>query len=133
MLIFSRLLPGIGPQYRFVAESLIIAFIIPEVSLFYNRRTFLSQVEHPISEMITGMDLVELQLRAAAGEVLPFTQDDLKINGHAFEARIYAEDPDADFLPGTGKLDYLSTPEANSRTRIETGVRSGDEVGITFG
>jgi len=86
------------------------------------------QVEHPISEMITGMDLVELQLRAAGGEVLPFTQDDLKINGHAFEARIYAEDPDSDFLPGTGKLDYLSTPAANPQTRIETGVRSGDEV-----
>lgn len=86
------------------------------------------QVEHPISEMITGKDLVELQIRAAGGEVLPFTQDDLKINGHSFEARIYAEDPDSDFLPGTGKLDYLSTPLGNEQTRIETGVRQGDEV-----
>lgn len=50
-------------------------------------------MEHPVSEMITGVDLVELQIKAASGEVLPFTQDDLKINGHSFEARIYAEDP----------------------------------------
>ena len=54
----------------------------------------LPQVEHPVSEMITGVDLVELQLRAAAGERLPFTQEDLEIKGHSFEARIYAEDPD---------------------------------------
>lgn len=78
--------------------------------------------------MITGIDLVELQLRAAGGEVLPFTQDDLMINGHSFEARIYAKDPDSDFLPGTGRLDYLTTPMPGENIRIETGVRQGDEV-----
>jgi len=86
------------------------------------------QVEHPVSEMITGVDLVELQIKAASGEVLPFTQDDLKINGHSFEARIYAEDPNSNFMPGTGSLEYLSTPPSTQDVRIETGVRQGDEV-----
>jgi len=69
------------------------------------------QVEHPVTEMITGLDLVELQLRVAAGEPLGFTQGDLRIHGHAVEARVYAEDPEHDFLPSTGKLWALRLPE----------------------
>jgi len=69
------------------------------------------QVEHPVTEMITGLDLVELQFRVAAGEPLGFAQDDLAINGHAVEARVYAEDPEHDFLPSTGKLWALRLPE----------------------
>merc|ERR1719510_1596274 len=68
------------------------------------------QVEHPVSEMITGTDLVEWQLMAAAGEKLPVTQEDIKLNGWSFEARIYAEDPDDGFMPGAGPLLHLSTP-----------------------
>ncbi|KAL3047079.1 methylcrotonoyl-CoA carboxylase subunit alpha, mitochondrial [Trematomus bernacchii] len=86
------------------------------------------QVEHPVSEMITGTDLVEWQLRVAAGERLPLLQDDIILRGHSFEARIYAEDPNNDFLPGAGPLLHLSTPAADQHTRIETGVREGDEV-----
>jgi 3-methylcrotonyl-CoA carboxylase alpha subunit len=71
------------------------------------------QVEHPVTEMITGQDLVEWQLRVAAGETLPVTQDELALNGHAFEARIYAEDPDNDFLPVTGTLSFLQPPETS--------------------
>ncbi|KAK5906888.1 hypothetical protein CesoFtcFv8_004793 [Champsocephalus esox] len=85
------------------------------------------QVEHPVSEMITGTDLVEWQLRVAAGERLPLLQDDIILRGHSFEARIYAEDPNNDFLPGAGPLLHLSTPAADQHTRIETGVREGDE------
>jgi 3-methylcrotonyl-CoA carboxylase alpha subunit len=90
------------------------------------------QVEHPVSELISGLDLVEWQLRVAAGETLPKNQQQLQINGHAFEARIYAEDPNNDFLPATGKLNYLHTPEENRFVRIDTGVRQGDEVSIYY-
>jgi len=90
------------------------------------------QVEHPVTEMISGQDLVEWQLRVAAGEVLPKTQDQLVINGHAFEARIYAEDPNNDFLPATGTLDFLQPPAESEHVRVDTGVRQGDEVSVFY-
>ncbi len=90
------------------------------------------QVEHPVSEAITGLDFVELQLRVAAGEPLPITQSDLTITGHAFEARIYAEDVPRGFLPATGTLTYLDFPHgtafANGAVRIDSGVRQGDVI-----
>ncbi|WP_134496691.1 acetyl/propionyl/methylcrotonyl-CoA carboxylase subunit alpha [Microvirga pakistanensis] len=85
------------------------------------------QVEHPVTEAITGLDLVELQFRAASGETLPFTQGDLAINGHAVEARLYAEDPEKEFLPSTGTLWALEFPEGEG-IRIDTGVEAGAEV-----
>lgn len=90
------------------------------------------QVEHPITEMITGTDLVEWQIRIASGEPLPVTQSDIKRSGHAFEARIYAENPRGGFLPGAGPLIHLSTPASNENVRVETGVRQGDEVSIHY-
>jgi 3-methylcrotonyl-CoA carboxylase alpha subunit len=86
------------------------------------------QVEHPVTEMITGEDLVEWQLRVANGEPLPKQQNELSIKGHAFEARIYAEDPNNDFLPTTGTLNTLRTPPASEHVRVDTGVIEGDEV-----
>ena len=83
------------------------------------------QVEHPVTEMITGQDLVEWQLRVASGEALPKTQGELSINGWAMEARLYAENPATGFLPSTGRLDVLSLPET---IRLETGVSPGDSV-----
>ena len=83
------------------------------------------QVEHPVSELITGVDLVEWQLRVASGEALPVKQEDLHIHGHAFEARLYAEDVPAGFLPATGTLAHLQFPD---HARIETGVRPGDTI-----
>ena len=83
------------------------------------------QVEHPVTEEITGVDLVEWQLRVASGEVLPKRQDELSINGWAIEARLYAEDPAKGFLPSIGKLDHFKLP---SNARIETGVAEGGEV-----
>ncbi len=85
------------------------------------------QVEHPVTEGITGLDLVELQFRVASGEALPFSQDDLAIRGHAVEARLYAEDPESGFLPSTGKLWALQFGEGEG-VRIDTGVAAGDEV-----
>jgi 3-methylcrotonyl-CoA carboxylase alpha subunit len=90
------------------------------------------QVEHPVTEMITGQDLVEWQLRVAAGEELPLQQSDLQIKGHAFEARIYAEDPENDFLPVTGTLSFLQTPDTNDHVRVDTGVRQGDDVSVYY-
>jgi 3-methylcrotonyl-CoA carboxylase alpha subunit len=86
------------------------------------------QVEHPVTEMITGQDLVEWQLRVADGESLPLTQDDIRLSGHAFEARVYAEDPEQDFMPATGRISQLMLPQENAHVRIDTGVRSGDSI-----
>ena len=109
------------------------------------------QVEHPVSEMITGTDLVQWQLQVkfsfkiklifklilmtlqvAAGERLPVTQEQLELKGHALEARIYAEEPGADFMPGAGPLIRLTTPPSSSDVRVETGVRQGDEVSVHY-
>ena len=86
------------------------------------------QVEHPVTEMITGLDLVEWQLRVACGEPLPRTQDELTISGHALEARVYAEDPAKDFLPSTGRITHLSTPAESRHVRMDSGVRAGDAI-----
>ena len=86
------------------------------------------QVEHPVTEMITGLDLVEWQLRVASGEPLPLAQEQLAIRGHALEARIYAEDPDKGFLPSTGRLIHLAPPAESLNVRIDTGVEEGDEI-----
>lgn len=84
------------------------------------------QVEHPVTEAITGLDLVEWQLRVAAGETLPLKQNDIALSGHAFEARVYAEDAEQGFLPAAGTLDRLSLPE--DVARVDAGVRQGDRV-----
>ena len=86
------------------------------------------QVEHPVTEMITGQDLVEWQLKVAYGEPLPLPQEQLCIHGHCFEARVYAEDPNNDFLPTTGTLTTLRTPQESEYVRVDTGVIEGDEV-----
>jgi 3-methylcrotonyl-CoA carboxylase alpha subunit len=90
------------------------------------------QVEHPVTEMITGLDLVEWQLRVAAGEPLPLSQDDIVANGHAFEARIYAENPARDFLPAAGALSHVRFPDETVHVRVDTGVRAGDVIGIHY-
>jgi len=90
------------------------------------------QVEHPVTEMITGQDLVEWQLRVAAGEPLPLAQEDLRLRGHAFEARIYAEDPSHDFLPATGTLRFLQPPPEGPHVRVDSGVLQGDEVSVWY-
>ncbi|UNG16826.1 acetyl/propionyl/methylcrotonyl-CoA carboxylase subunit alpha [Stutzerimonas zhaodongensis] len=86
------------------------------------------QVEHPVTEAITGLDLVAWQIRVARGEPLPITQDQVPLNGHAIEVRLYAEDPDNDFLPATGTLDLYRESAAGPGRRVDSGVAEGDQV-----
>ena len=106
-----------------------VEFIAEQEGRFYfmemNTRL---QVEHPVTEMITGLDLVEWQLRVAAGEPLPLRQQELAIRGHALEARIYAEDPGRNFLPSTGRLVHLAFPPSSQSVRIDSGVEQGGLV-----
>jgi 3-methylcrotonyl-CoA carboxylase alpha subunit len=110
-----------------------VEFIVDQSGPFYfmemNTRL---QVEHPVTEMITGLDLVEWQLRVAAGEGLPLAQKSITVEGHAIEARLYAEDPARDFLPQTGTLVHLRLPEQNGHVRIDSGVREGDAISIHY-
>ncbi|MFO1363729.1 MAG: acetyl/propionyl/methylcrotonyl-CoA carboxylase subunit alpha [Burkholderiales bacterium] len=106
-----------------------VEFIADQAGTFYfmemNTRL---QVEHPVTEMITGADLVEWQLRVAWGEPLPRRQDELALDGHALEARVYAEDPAKGFLPATGRIAHFVPPAASRHVRVDTGVAAGDEI-----
>ena len=110
-----------------------VEFIVGQDGGFYfmeiNTRL---QVEHPVTELTTGLDLVELQLRIAAGDALNFTQSEVKQNGHAIELRLYAEDPAAGFLPGSGTLERLHLPAASRHVRLDGGVVEGDTVTIFY-
>ena len=110
-----------------------VEFIVDDKkNFFFLEMNTRLQVEHPVTELITGQDLVELMIKVAANEELPFSQDDVKLNGWALEARIYAEDPFRNFLPSIGRLVRYQSPKETRHVRVDTGVTEGGEISIYY-
>jgi 3-methylcrotonyl-CoA carboxylase alpha subunit len=139
--------PGLRPDLRrrmsdaavaaaravgYVGAGTIEFILDPSGEFYFMEMNTRLQVEHPVTEMITGLDLVELQLRVASGEALPLTQDQVIERGHALEVRLYAEDPAHDFLPATGRVAHFRFPARTKHVRVDSGVRSGDEISIHY-
>ncbi|TAL27064.1 MAG: acetyl/propionyl/methylcrotonyl-CoA carboxylase subunit alpha [Aquabacterium sp.] len=135
--------PGMTPERRaamgqaavdaakavgYVGAGTVEFIVQPDGRFFFMEMNTRLQVEHPVTEMITGLDLVEWQLRVAAGEPLPLRQDQIPLQGHAIEARVYAEDPQRGFLPSTGRLLHLRAGAAAEHVRLDSGVDEGDTI-----
>ena len=139
--------PGLAPELRarlanaavaaaravdYVGAGTVEFMLAPSGEFYFLEMNTRLQVEHPVTEMVTGHDLVEWQLRVAAGEPLPVAQAQLAQSGHAIEVRVYAEDPRNDFLPSIGELRHCRLPAQNAHVRVDTGVREGDRIDIHY-
>ena len=135
--------PGMTPERRaamglaavnaaravgYVGAGTVEFIVAPDGGFFFMEMNTRLQVEHPVTEMITGLDLVEWQIRVASGEPLPCTQDQLRLDGHAIEARVYAEDPERGFLPATGPLSFVAEPASTRHVRVDAGAGQGDRI-----
>lgn len=116
---------------NYVGAGTIEFLIDKHLNFYFLEMNTRLQVEHPVTELITGLDLVDLQIKVANGKVLPIKQEDVAINGHAIECRVYAEDPEENFLPSTGKLDRHRIPSGPG-VRVDSGVEEGSEISINY-
>jgi 3-methylcrotonyl-CoA carboxylase alpha subunit len=139
--------PGIGNELReamataamecartidYLGAGTVEFLLAPDNTFYFMEMNTRLQVEHPVTEMVTGLDLVEWQMRVAAGEELPLDQSQLSLRGHAMEARIYAENPEQGFLPSTGTMHFVQQPATDSNVRIDTGFVSGDKITMHY-
>ncbi len=116
----------------YVSAGTVEFIVDPDRNFYFLEMNTRLQVEHPVTELVTGIDLVEQMIRIAAGEKLSFTQDDIAISGHAIECRVYAEDPVRGFVPSPGRLVRLRPPQSDGTVRLDTGVEEGDEIPIFY-
>ncbi|MFE8071719.1 acetyl/propionyl/methylcrotonyl-CoA carboxylase subunit alpha [Marinobacteraceae bacterium S3BR75-40.1] len=121
-----------GQAVDYVGAGTVEFLVDAEQRFYFMEMNTRLQVEHPVTELVTGLDLVEWQIRVAQGEPLPWAQHDLRQKGHAIEARLYAEDPDREFLPTTGRITHLSVPADLEGVRIDTGLRESLVVGSDY-
>ncbi|MBX2878454.1 MAG: biotin/lipoyl-binding protein [Granulosicoccus sp.] len=109
-----------------------VEFIVEDDQFYFMEMNTRLQVEHPVTEMITGFDLVEWQLQVAVGEPLPVTQEEIHIKGHSIEVRLYAEDTNNNFLPASGSIEHLKFPIESENCRVDSGIRTGSDVSIYY-
>ena len=117
---------------KYVSAGTVEFIVDTEMNFYFLEMNTRLQVEHPVTEKITGLDLVELMIRIAAGEKLPFSQKDLKINGWAIESRVYAEDPFRGFLPSIGRISKYSEPDETKNVRVDSGVYEGGDISMHY-
>jgi len=123
---------ALAKAVEYVSAGTVEFIVDNKRNFFFLEMNTRLQVEHPVTEKITGVDLVELMFRVAAGEKLPFTQDDIKLNGWAIESRVYAEDPFRNFLPSIGRLVKYQPPQESDNVRVDTGVFEGGEISMYY-
>ena len=122
---------ALSKAVKYVSAGTVEFIVDQEKNFYFLEMNTRLQVEHPVTELVTGLDLVELMIRVAAGEVLPITQDDVKLDGWAIESRVYAEDPFRNFLPSIGRLTRYQAPEGEG-VRVDTGVYEGGEISMHY-
>jgi propionyl-CoA carboxylase alpha chain len=123
---------ALAKKVSYFSAGTIEFIVAPDKKFYFMEMNTRLQVEHPVTELITGHDLVELMIRVANGEKLSFDQKSVILNGWAFESRIYAEDPSAGFIPSTGQVHTYKEPEKNENVRIDTGIYEGGEVSMYY-
>lgn len=123
---------SLAKQVGYTSVGTVEFMVTPDHKSYFLEMNTRLQVEHPITELRTGLDLVEQMIRVAAGESLPFTQDQISFSGHAVEARIYAEDATQNFMPSSGRITRFELPDLNENIRLDTGIEAGSEISVYY-